>query len=401
MRRWLTSSSDAGCRQSPWGLCRLPPRLRLLFLTALYEALKERLESLLTRHKTPHLKIFRVITALYPEAMTTVASKGMLDKLAQAMGSARRLEPVERHVWVRSRIDALLGDSPREAIALAERMSIPWMLYARFVQSPSEVTEPKEEPSVNLAKIRSLLPEFKSGFLDTPMGREHMAWFPAGRAIGRKNLAQATKKADAGEDVTDFVLAKLLPHLDSPYNRERGAWCCIAPVVTRDIKQWFEGIGWAKPEDWPASSPAGPGVRKDGHDRPEPARAECEAFRESSHSKGFQSGFLSPILNAVRPADFSLVNSKTKRTLKNLAGVICYTGLVGYPTSNGLVRSIVDELGAALPSAGSQDVLAGDVFDAFCHWWVSVYKGEVRIRGRERAEIRRRCSKRCDGRVLP
>ena len=72
--------------------------------------------------------------------------------------------------------------------------------------------------------------------------------------------------------MTDFVLAKLLPHLDSPDNRERGAWCCIAPAVTRDIKQWFEGIGWATPEDWPQVAQLVPGVRKDGHNRPEPPR---------------------------------------------------------------------------------------------------------------------------------
>lgn len=137
-RRWLAAKSVEPLPPSP--------EARLPFLTALYEALKERLESLLTRHKTPHLKIFRVMAALYPEAMTTVASTGMLDKLSRTMGSTRRLEPVERHVWVRSRIDQLLGSSPGDAIALAERMSIPWMLYARFVQPSSEVTETETKP---------------------------------------------------------------------------------------------------------------------------------------------------------------------------------------------------------------------------------------------------------------
>ena len=115
-RRWLSKKS-----MEP-----LPPstKARLLFLTALYASLKERLEALLTRHKTPHLKIFRVIAALYPEAMTTVASTGMLGKLARTMGSARRLEPVERHVWVRARIDALLG--------LATRLTMRWSLRNEY-----------------------------------------------------------------------------------------------------------------------------------------------------------------------------------------------------------------------------------------------------------------------------
>src|SRR5687768_13037908 len=36
--------------------------------------------------------------------MTRVASAGALDKLSRAMGSGRRLDPIERHVWVRERL---------------------------------------------------------------------------------------------------------------------------------------------------------------------------------------------------------------------------------------------------------------------------------------------------------
>jgi hypothetical protein len=236
---------------------------------------------------------------------------------------------------------------------------------------------------MELSKIRSLIPEFKSGFLDKPKGRDHVAWFPAGRTIGRNNLAEATRRTEAGEDVTEFVLSKLLPHLDSPYNRERGAWCCIANVITRDIRQWFEGIGWAKPDDWPQVAQLVLRFVQSVTADPTRLAAECEAFRASPYSKGFQSGFLSPILNAVRPADFSLVNSKTKRALKSLTGLTCRTRLVHYPASNALVRSIVKELGAELPSAGLDDVLPGDVFDLFCHWWVSVYEGDVGSEGEE------------------
>ena len=74
------------------------------------EDLKSKLEALLTRHKTPHLKIFRVMAALYPEGMTTIAAMGKIKKLARAMGSAGH--SVECHVFVRSRIDEVLGQAP-------------------------------------------------------------------------------------------------------------------------------------------------------------------------------------------------------------------------------------------------------------------------------------------------
>ena len=121
---------------------QLPPSAdeRLLFLTSFYEDLKEKLGPFLDQ-KIPHLKIFRVMAALFPEAMTTIASAGALDKLTRAMGSKRRLDPVERHVWVHRRLDEVLADVRADAMPLAERITLPWMLYERFVQAPAEVTE--------------------------------------------------------------------------------------------------------------------------------------------------------------------------------------------------------------------------------------------------------------------
>lgn len=137
-RRWLAARS-----MEP-----LPPSWpeRLAFLTSLYEGLKSKLDPLLTRKKVPHLKIFRVMAALYPEAMTTVASSGRLGKLARAMGSDHRLEPVERHIWIRQRIDELLGNPSSDPAALADRISLPWALYAQFVQTAADTTEDETKP---------------------------------------------------------------------------------------------------------------------------------------------------------------------------------------------------------------------------------------------------------------
>jgi len=80
-------------------------------------------------------------------------------------------------------------------------------------------------------------------------------------------------RRERGEDVTDLVLLKLLPHNDTEGNRERGAWVHIAPAIQKDIKTKYEGAGWTKPEDWPAIA--------EGFDRREarrsrPARSGCD-----------------------------------------------------------------------------------------------------------------------------
>lgn len=112
----------------------LPPSReeRVLFLEALYQGLKDRLSAL--RGKTPHLKIFRIIAALYPQAMTTVASPGALHALARALGAPSDLDKAGRHVWVRHRVDEVLGPPADGDLALAERMALPWLIYERYVQ---------------------------------------------------------------------------------------------------------------------------------------------------------------------------------------------------------------------------------------------------------------------------
>lgn len=229
---------------------------------------------------------------------------------------------------------------------------------------------------MDLTRVRALLPEFKRSFLETDEGREHLAWVPRGRLKGRENFAAAVRMNSAGQEITDFVLTQLLPHQDTPHNRARGAWCCIAPVVTRDIRQWFEGSQWATPGDWPHIAKLilrfVTAVTTDASR----LAAECDAFRDSEYSKGFQSGFLSPILNAVKPEEFVLVNSKTKRAMKELAGLDCKTQLRFYAASNSLMKTVVSELGADVPEVDVEGVLPSDVVDAFCHWWVSVYRGD-------------------------
>jgi hypothetical protein len=143
-RRWLAGRS----------LDRLPQgwQERLVFLSSFYSDLKDRLEPYLDG-RVPHLKIFRVMAALFPEGMTAVASGGALQKLVKAMGSERRLDPVERHVWARERIDSLHSPIPDASAALAERMALPWVLYERFVRPKSDITE---EPEVSGGGARLL-----------------------------------------------------------------------------------------------------------------------------------------------------------------------------------------------------------------------------------------------------
>lgn len=118
-RRWLAERSMIGLPGS--GV------QRLVMLGDLCHEIKIRLMDFVGS-RMPHLKVFRVMAALYPEAMTTIASRDHLAELARVMGSRRPLEDVARHVWVRERFDAAIGSPLGGLDDLAFRITLPWMV---------------------------------------------------------------------------------------------------------------------------------------------------------------------------------------------------------------------------------------------------------------------------------
>jgi 5-methylcytosine-specific restriction protein B len=113
-----------------------------------------------------------------------------------------------------------------------------------------------------------------------------------------------------GEDITELVLLKLLPHWGTKNNKERGAWIHIAPAITKDLKQWFEGAKWATKDDWPEIARAIYNFVDNCIKNPSNLIHECESFVSNPITKGMQAGFLSPILNSLDPEHFILINSK-------------------------------------------------------------------------------------------
>lgn len=109
----------------------------------------------------------------------------------------------------------------------------------------SQVTEDKQ------TQFTQLFQEFAATYPATPDGQKHIEWYEQSREQGRQNFEKVVAAAGRGEDITDPVLLKLLPYNDTPNNREKGAWTHLAPTINGDIKKWFKGAGWTKPQDWP------------------------------------------------------------------------------------------------------------------------------------------------------
>jgi len=143
----------------------------------------------------------------------------------------------------------------------------------------------------------------------------------------------------------------------------------VAPVITRDVRQLFEASGRATPNDWPkiAALLLQFCVRPVSK-RPIRWLRLASDFTSETPAKGFQSGTLSPILNALRHDHFVVFNKKSREVLNyftgssfstKLSGVRgCKRGAVGVD-SRGFLKSSRRNL-------GSRSCQLATRYDMFC-----------------------------------
>lgn len=269
----------------------------------------------------------------------------------------------------------------RVARALAERSKrAPW----RDAHSPgvldylaSELNRPMPQASfarseVSQSDVETLLDRFDREYLATPAGAKHLNVYRAIREAATQNWRNIQQLVEQRQDATEAILTKLLPHLNSTFNRERGAWTHVAPVVTREVKQWFEAADWATPEQWPQVAKAIYDFIAAATAKPADLQEACERFVRDNPAKGIQAGFLSPILHALDPHSFALYNMKTRSAINMLSGTTFSARLVDYPAANAAILSFIAGHDAIRREAESRGVLPVDLFDCFSHWLVAL-----------------------------
>ena len=227
-------------------------------------------------------------------------------------------------------------------------------------------------------EFTALYAEFVDQYARAPQGTLHLGLYEKGRESGRQNYDAIVAAADKGEDITDQVLLKLLPYTESAANRAAGAWVHVAPAVTGDVRRWFENAGWTTAADWPRVAAAILGFLRRSVDDPEELRAACNDFSAQGHTKGFQTGMLTPILNALRPDDYLLVNNKSRRVINHFASTSFSQKLIDYPPTNDAGQELLREVSDIIGQAAIPEATDGDVFDMFCHWLVAVKKHSFR-----------------------
>ncbi|HEX6100672.1 MAG TPA: AAA family ATPase [Thermoanaerobaculia bacterium] len=272
-------------------------------------------------------------------------------------------------------------ESLRVARALAERSrKAPWKDahspgVLDYLASELDRAIPQASfvpPQPPQSDLDMLIGRFSSEFLATPNGQKHLDGYRTIRESATRNWRSIQQLVEEHQDATDAILTKLLPHANSIFNRERGAWTHVAPVVTREIKQWFEGAGWATPEQWPQIARAIYDFVASATARPLDLQAACEQFMRDNPAKGIQAGVLSPILHALDPQSFALYNMKSRATINALSGSSFGARLLDYPAANAAILQFIAGHDRIRREAESRGALPIDLFDCFSHWFVAI-----------------------------
>jgi 5-methylcytosine-specific restriction protein B len=166
--------------------------------------------------------------------------------------------------------------------------------------------------------LNQRIAKFKVEYLNTPIGREHLRSETEEPKEVQSIFEKLRTRQNAGEDITDDTLRQLLPHLNTKGNKQRNARISTWPCVTKDVKSWFEGAEWKKPEDWPAVAAwlldiAEAGKKEDW--------AQWKALAQQSVQKGFACGFITPIVHCLN-LRLPVINSKVVRTYKEVAPIL-------------------------------------------------------------------------------
>ncbi len=92
------------------------------------------------------------------------------------------------------------------------------------------------------------------------------------------------------------------------------------------------------------------------------------------YTKGFQTGQMSPILNAISPDCFLIINNKSRKVINYLTDSNFKQPLTSYAAANEAGRALVAQLSSFMQETTKIDARPSDLFDIYCHWLVAIKK---------------------------
>jgi hypothetical protein len=85
------------------------------------------------------------------------------------------------------------------------------------------------------SELQEKIQWFKEEYLDTPAWQRHLAVAESEPKEIKKVFEEIREKHLAGEDITDDVLRRLLPHSDTEFHRKNNYRISTWPCIIRDV----------------------------------------------------------------------------------------------------------------------------------------------------------------------
>jgi hypothetical protein len=208
--------------------------------------------------------------------------------------------------------------------------------------------------------FHSYASEFEKKYLLEPAGQRHLETYKKEREEVVRFWSEIKKAKQAGEYITDMVLNKLLPYSNTHHNREKGYRISIAPAITKDLRKWFENVGWQQPDNWDNVANAlydlVYGLIENGDWN------SLILFEENqSISRGIKAGFITPTFYFLN-SRYRIINNKTIDTFNFLLN----RNAIGRDLSR--YKEYLEIINRALEDLGISVFENPDIADAFCHW---------------------------------
>ena len=217
-----------------------------------------------------------------------------------------------------------------------------------------------------------LFREFADSYLLSPDGLKHIASYDLSRVLARKNLEEIRTFQESGGDITDLVILKLLPYSDTDQARNAGHFISPGWVFKTDARKKLEGVGFVDKSDWPLVARNVLEFVSRCDEDPDQLQDACADFAASPLSKGFQTGTLTPILAALHPDQFVLINNKSREVLNYFAEKSYQQSIADYPKANETALSLLKGVSEDIRAISKTDLPIADLFDMFSHWYVAI-----------------------------
>ncbi|MGL4498420.1 MAG: McrB family protein [Planktothrix sp.] len=225
------------------------------------------------------------------------------------------------------------------------------------------------------SKLINLFDKFLGTYPFTPNGIAHIAAYNEQQKQGRRNFHSISVAADSGQDITEDVILKLVPHEDSSSNRKKGAWIHTLPGINKGNSEKFIKE-WQFNKDPQYSSIVDKifSFIQQCNNDPNQLYQACYALSKNFYLKHFPSELITPILNALKPNSFLIVDEKSLLVINHFSNTYFSPKLTDYPFANAAAKQLINKVAKKMQQPGVPAMQEGDLFDMFCYWLVAVKK---------------------------